>query len=328
MNFDNLPMMNPDIQEDVLPSAFDGLFSAIVPCKDEEDMIAIFYREFVDVMKSISSDNFELIFVDDGSTDNTLTEIKKLALTDARIRFVSFSRNFGKEAAMLAGLESAKGDYIAIMDADLQDPPSLLPEMFELIKNCDCVATRRITRTNEPPIRSFLAKVFYKVLNSVSTLKFREGARDFRLMRRKVVDEILRLGEYNRFIKGVYEWVGFDTKWIEYENQPRVAGKTKWSLWGLAVYSLEAISSFSTIPLAIAAIVGLGFCALSAVAIIFVAVRQMLFHNSVSGSTSLVCILCFLSGLQLFCLGILGQYMSKIYLETKRRPQYIVREKK
>lgn len=309
-----------------LPS-YDGLFSAIVPCKNEEAMIAIFYNEFVKVMSLFSNPKFEIIFVDDGSTDFTLEKIKELAQKDDRVRYISLSRNFGKESAMYAGFQSAKGDYIAVMDADLQDPPALLPEMFSKIKNCDCVATRRITRTEEPPIRTFFAKFFYKVLNTISSLNFKEGARDFRLIKRNVLDEILRLGEYNRFVKGMYEWVGFRTEWIEFENCPRVAGETKWSLWGLLLYSIEAFTSFSTIPLAIVSIVGLSFCLFSIFAILFVAIRQMLFHNSAFGWTSLVCILFFLSGLQLFCLGVLGQYISKIYLESKKRPIYVVKEK-
>ncbi len=319
--------MNPDTQNESSEPAFDGLFSAIVPCKNESEMIPIFYEEFLRVMQTISAKNFELIFVDDGSTDSTLDEIKKLSQTDARIRYISLSRNFGKEAAMFAGFEAAEGEYIAVLDADLQDPPELLPEMFNLIKDCDCVATRRSTRAKEPLARSLFAKLFYKVLNSISSLKFREGARDFRLMRRNVLSELLRLGEFNRFTKGFYEWVGFKTKWLDYENKPRVAGTTKWSLLGLARYSADAISSFSTIPLAIVAVLGVGCCILSAFAIVFVAIRQLLFHNSVSGWASLVCILCFLSGLQLFCLGVMGHYISKIYLETKKRPIYIVRER-
>ncbi len=307
--------------------SFEGLFSAIVPCKNEEAMIPIFYNEFIRVISQFSNPKFELIFVDDGSTDSTLQKIKDISANDNRVRFISFSRNFGKEAAMYAGLKASKGDYIAIMDADLQDPPSLLPQMFEKIKNCDCVATRRITRTREPPIRSFFAKVFYKVLNGTSSLNFKEGARDFRLIRRNVLDEILRLEEYNRFVKGMYEWVGFKTEWIEFENCPRVAGKTKWSLWGLTLYSIEAFTSFSTIPLVVVSIVGLSLCILSILAIIFVAIRQLMFHNSAFGWTSLVCIIFFLSGIQLFCLGILGQYLSKIYLETKKRPIYVVKEK-
>ena len=306
--------------------SFDGLFSAIVPCKNEEDMIAIFYENFIAEMAKFQNPNFEIIFVDDGSTDSTLNQLKQLATKDSRVKYISFSRNFGKEAAMYAGFKHAKGDFVAIMDADLQDPPSLLTQMFQKIKDCDCVATRRSTRTNEPPIRSFFAKLFYKVLNLLSPLKFKEGARDFRLMRRRVVDEILHMGEVNRFLKGMYEWVGFKTEWIEYENCPRVAGQTKWSLAGLGLYSVEAFTSFSTVPLAIVSVVGLAFCLLSLVAIIFVCIRQLMFHNSAFGWTSMVCILFFLSGLQLFCLGIIGQYMSKIYLETKRRQPYIIQE--
>lgn len=305
-------------------TAASGKFSAIVPCRNEREMVPIFYAEFKKTMDAMQMGNFELIFVEDGSTDSTLAEIQALAATDARVKYISFSRNFGKEAAIYAGFEAATGDYIAVMDADLQDPPELLPQMFKLIDGCDCVATRRISRKGEPPIRSFCARAFYKILNAFSNINFREGARDFRLMRRKVLDQILRLGEYNRYTKGIYEWVGFSTKWIEFENKPRAAGKTKWSFFGLLIYSLEAFTSFSTVPLAIAALVGLGFCFFSALAIIFVSIRQLMFHNSAFGWTSLVCILFFLSGLQLFCLGVLGQYMSKIYLETKRRPIYIV----
>lgn len=303
---------------------FDGLFSAVVPCKDEEDMIPLFYAEFVSAFKATGSENFEIIFVEDGSTDTTMREIKKLSAKDGRVRYISFSRNFGKEAAMYAGLKAAKGDFVAIMDADLQDPPDLLPEMFSLISDCDCVAAARVNRAAEPPVRSFCANAFYKALNYFSPFKFRDGARDFRLMRRRVVDEILRLDEYNRFTKGIFEWVGFKTKWIEFENRARPAGKTKWTFAQLMVYSLEAFTSFSTLPLAFAAVLGLGFCAFSALAIVFVSIRQLLFHNSAFGWTSMVCILFFLSGLQLFCLGVLGQYMSKIYLETKRRPHYVV----
>ncbi len=314
---------NADIAETL---SVEGLFSAIVPCKNEEDVIDVFYEHFSSVMKKFSKLDFELIFVDDGSTDSTLEKIKGIASKDVRVKYVSFSRNFGKESAMYAGLKYAKGDFVAIMDSDLQDPPTLLPAMFEKITTCDCVAARRSTRASEPIIRSFFARLFYKVLNSVSALKFKEGARDFRLMRRRVVDEILRMGEVNRFLKGMYEWVGFKTEWIEYQNSPRVAGKTKWTLGGLALYSVEAFTSFSTVPLAIVSVIGLLFCFLSIVAIIFVSIRQLIFQNSAFGWTSMVCILFFLSGLQLFCLGILGQYMAKIYLETKRRPSYIISE--
>ena len=305
---------------------YEGLFSAIVPCKNEAEVIPTFNAEFTKVMASMNSENFEIIFVDDGSTDETFAEIERLAETDSRVRGISFSRNFGKEAAMYAGLKEAKGDYVAILDADLQDPPDLLPEMFKMIADCDCVATRRITREGEPTSRTFFTRLFYKALNAMSQLQFKEGARDFRLMKRKVVDEVLRLDEYNRFTKGIFEWVGFKTKWLEFENRQRVAGQTKWSMAGLFLYSLEAFTSFSTIPLAIASILGIGFCLFSVIAIVFVTIRELMFHNSAFGWPSMVCILFFLSGLQLFCLGVLGQYMAKIYLETKKRPHYIIKK--
>ena len=308
---------------------FDGLLSVVVPCRDEEQALPIFISEFSKVAAQMGNPRFELIFVDDGSSDATAEMLKKFAAGDSRIRYILFSRNFGKEAAMYAGLKEAKGDFITVMDADMQDPPSLLPRMFDahLIGGVESVAARRRTRDGEPPARTFCARAFYKVLNTLSPLKFTEGARDFRLMTRRVLDAVLELPEYNRFTKGIYEWVGFKTKWIEYDNVERSAGRTKWSFFGLAVYSIDALTSFSTIPLAIAAVVGIAFCALSSVAIVFLAIRQLIFHNSAFGWTSTVCILFFLSGLQLFCLGVLGQYMSKIYLETKHRPHYIVAEK-
>ena len=308
---------------------FDGLLSVVVPCRDEEQALPIFISEFSKVAAQMGNPRFELIFVDDGSSDATAEMLKKFAAGDSRIRYILFSRNFGKEAAMYAGLKEAKGDFITVMDADMQDPPSLLPRMFDALLSggVDSVATRRRTRDGEPPARTFCARAFYKVLNTLSPLKFTEGARDFRLMTRRVLDAVLELPEYNRFTKGIYEWVGFKTKWIEYDNVERSAGRTKWSFFGLAVYSIDALTSFSTIPLAIAAVVGIAFCALSSVAIVFLAIRQLIFHNSAFGWTSTVCILFFLSGLQLFCLGVLGQYMSKIYLETKHRPHYIVAEK-
>ncbi len=308
---------------------FDGLLSVVVPCRDEEQALPIFISEFSKVAAQMGNPRFELIFVDDGSSDATAEMLKKFAAGDSRIRYILFSRNFGKEAAMYAGLKEAKGDFITVMDADMQDPPSLLPRMFDALLSggVDSVAARRRTRDGEPPARTFCARAFYKVLNTLSPLKFTEGARDFRLMTRRVLDAVLELPEYNRFTKGIYEWVGFKTKWIEYDNVERSAGRTKWSFFGLAVYSIDALTSFSTIPLAIAAVVGIAFCALSSVAIVFLAIRQLIFHNSAFGWTSTVCILFFLSGLQLFCLGVLGQYMSKIYLETKHRPHYIVAEK-
>lgn len=309
--------------------AFDGLLSVVVPCRDEEEMLPIFRNEFFRTMAEMGNPRFEIIFVEDGSKDRTLEILREMSRADARIRFISFSRNFGKEAAMFAGLKAAKGDFISIMDADLQDPPSLLPQMFDAVLNggFDSVAARRRTRDGEPPVRSYCAKIFYKILNTLSPLKFTEGARDYRLMTRRVLDAVLELPEYNRFVKGIYEWVGFKTKWIEYDNAERPAGKSKWSFWGLLLYSLDALTSFSTIPLAVAAVIGLAFCACSAVAIAVLSIRQLMFHNSAFGWTSMICVIFFLSGMQLFCLGILGQYMSKIYLETKRRPHYIIREK-
>lgn len=308
---------------------YDGLLSVIVPCKNEVEAIPVFYGEFKKVMQGMGSPKYELIFVEDGSTDGTLDLLRRMSKEDPSVRFISFSRNFGKEAAMYAGLKSARGDYVTIMDVDLQDPPSLLPDMFSAIINegYDSVASRRCTRCGEPPMRTHAARLFYKILNSLSDLKFKEGARDYRLMTRRVLDAILELEEYNRFIKGMYEWVGFKTKWIDYENVPRAAGETKWSNFGLLVYSLNALTSFSTVPLVMAALVGIALCLLSGLGIIFVIIRQLLEPGSSQwGWPSMVCIMLFLSGMQLFCLGVLGHYMSKIYLETKRRPAYIVRE--
>lgn len=304
------------------------LLSIIVPCKNEEQAVPIFYSEFLKVAEKMGKINFEIIFVEDGSTDNTLGIIRDMSAKDPRVRYISFSRNFGKEAAMSAGLKYSMGDYVAIMDADLQDPPQLLPQMFKKMEEsgCDCVAARRRTRDGEPKIRSFLARSFYKILNSTSDLKFTEGARDYRLMKRRVVDAIMELPEYNRFLKGIYEWVGFKTEWVEFDNVERCAGETKWTLFQLCVYSLNALTSFSTVPLAIAAIVGILFCIFSSAAIILLSVRQLIFHNSAYGWTSMVCIIFFLCGLQLFCLGMIGQYAAKIYMETKRRPQYIISE--
>lgn len=304
------------------------LLSIIVPCKNEEQAVPIFYSEFLKVAEKMGEINFEIIFVEDGSTDNTLGIIRDMSAKDPRVRYISFSRNFGKEAAMSAGLKYSMGDYLAIMDADLQDPPQLLPQMFKKMEEsgCDCVAARRRTRDGEPKIRSFLARSFYKILNSTSDLKFTEGARDYRLMKRRVVDAIMELPEYNRFLKGIYEWVGFKTEWVEFDNVERCAGETKWTLFQLCVYSLNALTSFSTVPLAIAAIVGILFCIFSSAAIILLSVRQLIFHNSAYGWTSMVCIIFFLCGLQLFCLGMIGQYAAKIYMETKKRPQYIISE--
>jgi len=307
---------------------YKGLLSVVVPCRDEAEAIAPFYAEFSKAISAMGCPAYELIFVDDGSTDSTLAEIEKLA--DANVRAISFSRNFGKEAAMLAGLKAAKGDFAAVMDADLQDPPSLLPEMFRAIldEGFDSAAARRTTREGEPRARSALARIFYKTINALAPIKLKEGARDFRLMTREMLGAVLELSEYNRFTKGIYEWVGFKTKWIEYENVGRCAGRTKWSMASLALYSADAITSFSSAPLALVSILGFLMCAFSAFAAVFLSIRQLIYHNSAYGWTSMICVIFFLSGIQLFCIGILGHYVSKIYLETKRRPHYIIREKK
>lgn len=302
--------------------------SLIIPCYNEEESLMFLYKALCDVTKIMKDQNFEFIFVDDGSTDNTIKVIKEFSIKDERVRYISFSRNFGKEAAMYAGLEASKGDFVAIMDADMQDPPSLLPEMYAYIENgeYDSVATRRITRDGEPLIRSFFARQFYKIINKISNADIVDGARDFRLMSRQVVDAILSLKEYNRFSKGIYGWVGFKTKWIPFKNIERVAGETKWSFWKLFIYSLEGIIAFSTKPLAIASILGILLCVVSFLFIMHTIIKTIIFKNPVNGWPSLVCIILFVSGIQLFCMGIIGEYLSKAYLETKARPIYIVKE--
>lgn len=308
-----------------------SLISIIVPCYNEEESLPLFYDVIVkqaELMKNKFDTDFEFIFVNDGSRDNTLDIIKSLSQKDERVKYISFSRNFGKEAAMYAGMKSASGDFTAIMDADLQDPPSLLEEMYRYIteENYDCVATRRTTRKGEPAIRSFFARCFYKLINKISKANIVDGARDFRLMTRQMVGAILEMTEYNRFSKGIFGWVGFETKWLEYENTKRVAGETKWSFWKLFLYSLDGIIAFSTVPLAISSVIGFLLCIVAFVLIITIIVKTLLFGDPVAGYPSLVCIICFLSGIQLFCFGILGQYLSKTYLETKHRPIYIIKE--
>ncbi|HJA25553.1 MAG TPA: glycosyltransferase family 2 protein [Candidatus Fournierella merdigallinarum] len=307
------------------------LLSIVVPCYNEQEALPLFYKEICRVageMKASHGADFEFIFVDDGSRDDTLAIARRLHGQDARVRYISFSRNFGKEAGILAGLEAAKGDYVAMMDADLQDPPALLPQMLDalLTEDYDCAATRRTTRQGEPPIRSFFARLFYKIINKMSDADIVDGARDYRLMRRRMVDAILALPEYNRFSKGIFGWVGFKTKWLEYVNVERVAGETKWSFWKLFLYSLEGITAFTTAPLALASLMGIFFCVLAFVMIVFIIVRTLLFGDPTSGWPSLVCIVFLCSGVQLFCIGVLGQYLAKTYMEVKRRPVYIVRE--
>lgn len=302
--------------------------TAIIPCYNEEQALPYLYEELVKVTQEMSGQDFEFIFINDGSKDKTLEVIRDLRKKDSRVRYVSFSRNFGKEAAIYAGLEASTGDYVAMLDADLQDPPSLLPEMYSIVKNedYDSVATRRIDRKGEPVLRSFFAKQFYKLMNKISDTEIVDGARDFRLMSRQMVDSILSLTEYNRFTKGIFGWVGFKTKWLAYENIERVAGETKWSFWGLFFYSLEGIVAFSTRPLAIASVCGFLFFAISIVWIAWIIFKTLMWGDDVQGYPSLICAIFFIGGVQLLCLGILGQYLSKTYLETKRRPIYIAKE--
>ena len=304
------------------------LLSIIVPCYSEEEALPAFWEEVTKVTDLMSNIDFEFIFIDDGSKDNTKLILRDMAKADSRVRYVSFSRNFGKEAAMYAGLKYSKGDYVAIMDADLQDPPALLPEMLKAIEEegYDSVATRRVTRKGEPKIRSWFARRFYQVMRMMCKTEVVDGARDYRLMKRRMVDSILEMGEYNRFFKGILGWVGFNTKWIEFENVERVKGETKWSFWKLFKYSLEGITAFTTAPLALASIIGLLFCIISFLAIIFVIVRQLIWGGSAYGWPSMICIILMLNGIQLFTIGIVGQYLAKTYLEVKKRPIYIVGE--
>lgn len=304
--------------------------SVIVPCYNEEQAIPYFYEEIKKISSKMNKLDFEYIFVNDGSSDNTLDIVKEYAKEDDRVRYVSFSRNFGKEAAMLAGLRHSEGDYVTLMDADLQDPPKLLIKMYDLIKKegYDCVGTRRVTRKGEPPIRSMFARAFYKIINKMSKTEMVDGARDYRLMTRQVVDAIISMGEYNRYSKGIFSFVGFKTKWLEYENVERVAGETKWSFWKLFIYALEGITAFSTVPLIFSAVIGFIFCIISFIMIIVIIIKTLALGDPVSGWPSLVCIIFFISGIQLFCMGVIGQYLSKTYLETKKRPIYIVKESK
>ena len=307
------------------------IISLVVPCFNEEDAIPRFYAETASVLSEMGLDGkAEFVFVDDGSTDGTLEVLRGLSKKDGGVHFVSFSRNFGKEAALFAGLEKASGKYTAVMDADLQDPPALLPQMLRAVteEGFDCAATRRVTRKNEPPIRSFFARLFYRIMNCLSDVPVVDGARDFRLMTLQYKNAVLSLRERNRFTKGIFPWVGFRTKWFAYENVERVAGKTKWSFWKLFLYSIDGIIGFSTKPLAFSAVAGVIsiFAALALVA--FIAIRRLIFGDPVQGWASLVCFIAFFAGLQLFFVGICGLYISKIYTEAKNRPVYIVKEEK
>lgn len=300
--------------------------SIVVPAYNEEESIPYFYEEINKEFKELKQE-LELIFIDDGSKDKTLDVIKGLT-KDKRVKYISFSRNFGKEAAMWAGLNASTGDYVTIMDSDLQDPPSLLKEMIRLIKEegYDIVGTRRVTRKGEPVIRSFFARMFYKIINKMSKVEMVDGARDFRLMTRQVVNSVLSLKEYNRYSKGLFSFVGFKTKWLEYENIQRVAGETKWSFWKLLLYAIDGIVAFTTIPLTIAIAIGFIFCLIAFIMIIVVIVKTLAFGDPTTGWPSLACIIFMVSGIQLLCIGVIGEYLSKMYLEVKNRPIYIVKE--
>lgn len=302
--------------------------SIIVPCFNEEEVLELFYIEIKNILESMSDYEYEIIFVDDGSTDDTLNKIKKLALQDKNVSFLSFSRNFGKEAAIYAGFCNVQGDLVCVMDADLQDPPTLIPEMIKIIleKKYDSVATRRISRNGEPIIRSWFAKKFYQIINTISDADIVDGARDFRLMKREMVDSIVAMGEYNRFSKGIFGWIGFRTYWMAYENIERVAGNTKWNFWKLFKYAVDGIINFSHVPLSFASWGGVCMTFLSFVFMFFIIFRKIIWGDPVAGWASIICIIVFIGGIQLLCLGIIGQYIAKMYMETKNRPHYIIAE--
>ena len=307
------------------------LVSIIVPCYNEEAALPYFLKEIKKTeteMHTAYGCRFELIFINDGSKDHTLSVLRDFAKNDPTVRYLSFSRNFGKESAMYAGLKHASGDYVVLMDADLQHPPSMLSEMYEGLQSreYDCVAARRMNRNGEPPLRSFFARMFYKLINRISDTEIVDGACDFRMMTRQMVDAILSMGEYNRFSKGIFGWVGFRTKWLPYENVERVAGETKWSFWSLLLYSMQGIVGFSTVPLALASVLGVFLCVIALIMVIYIIIKTLLFGDPVSGWPSLACMVMFMGGIQLFCIGILGQYLAKTYLETKHRPIYILAE--
>lgn len=306
-----------------------SLLSVIVPCYNEQETVEDFYTEFIKNEEFFWQQGieYEILYVNDGSRDNTVAEIKKLHEKDERVHLISFSRNFGKEAAMYAGMKKCRGDYAVIMDVDLQDPPAMLPEMFSYIgQGYDCVATRRVSRKGEPPVRSMFARLFYRLMKKISKTEIMDGARDYRLMTRQVVNAILSMEEYNRFTKGIFGWVGFETKWLEFENVERKKGETKWNFWKLLVYSLDGITAFSTAPLSFAAVIGVLFCMMAALLIVIIIIRTAVFGDPVSGWPSLVCIISMISGVQLFCLGIVGQYLAKTYMEVKKRPIYLIKE--
>lgn len=302
--------------------------SIIIPCLNEQEVLPVFYREMVKIMEEMKETEFELLFIDDGSTDKTLELLRRFREKDKRCRYLSFSRNFGKEAAIYAGLQYTGGDYVAVMDADLQDPPRLILQMYEELErgSYDCVASRRVDRKGERQMRSFLSAMFYKVANRISKVYIVEGARDFRMMTRKMADAVLQMDEYNRFSKGMFGWVGFQTKWLEYHNVERAAGETKWSMGKLLKYSLDGILGFSTLPLSLSSYGGIFFCGAAFLIVCFLVIRYLIFHDPVQGWTTLMCTIFFIGGVQLMCVGILGQYLARTYMEVKRRPVYILKE--
>ena len=301
--------------------------SLLIPCYNEQEALPYFYREATAVLERMQYD-YEMIFIDDGSGDRTLSVLKELAGIDPHVRYLSFSRNFGKEAAMYAGFCHARGDYTAVMDADMQDPPSLLPQMMEILQSgeYDSVAARRVDRSGEPPVRSWFARRFYKLVNRISDADIVDGARDFRLMKKKMADAVVSMGEYNRFSKGIFGWIGFRTCWLPYENVERVAGETKWNFWKLLKYAVDGIINFSQVPLSLASWFGIGMTAVSFVMLLFVIIRRICFGDPVAGWASMICVMIFIGGIQLFCMGVMGQYIAKTYMETKKRPHYIISE--
>ncbi|WP_028234376.1 glycosyltransferase family 2 protein [Pseudobutyrivibrio sp. MD2005] len=304
------------------------LLSIVVPAYNEQESLPLFYNAIIEIEQKLNNVDIELLIIDDGSKDNTLSVIKELKKKDSRVHYVSFSRNFGKEAGIFAGLKHSKGDYVVMMDADLQDPPALLPEMLKYLESGEyqCVATRRVDRKGEPPIRSWFARKFYRLMNKISDADIVDGARDYQMMTRKVVEAILSMGEYNRFSKGIFGWVGFKRKWLEFENTERIAGETKWSFWKLFIYAIDGIVAFSTAPLTMVSLLGLIMCMVAFLFIIVIIIRTLVFGDPTNGWPSMVCIILLVSGIQLSCLGIIGQYMAKTYLETKHRPIYIIGE--
>ena len=301
------------------------LLSIIVPCFNEEESVPIFLEE---IKKSLNNYDFEIIYINDGSDDNTLKNIKELADSNSNVKYISFSRNFGKESAIYAGLKSASGDLICVMDVDLQHPPSMLPEMIETVttEGYDIAAARRVSRKGEPAIKSFFSHLFYKFFNRISEMNLVEGATDYRVMSRQVVDSVLQLTEYNRFSKGLFHWVGFDTKWIEYENVERLVGETTWSFWGLVKYSIEGVVAFTTLPLSISTLLGTIFSIIAFIYMIFIIAKYLLYSDPVQGFATIMCAILLLGGIQLLSIGVLGKYLEKTYIETKNRPKFIIKE--